>query len=389
MPAPDRTTDVLLVGGGVASVRCARALRRNGFEGSILLVGDEGTLPYNRPPLSKELLRDDLDDELALAERARWYERNSIELLTRTTVTALDVEARVAELWDETRITYGRCLLATGAAPRTLPVPGGVAVPTLRTLADARRLRATALAAGDGAAVTVIGGGLIGVEVASSLAALGLQPALLARGRQLWGGSLGAALSDWALTRLQEAGVDVRLGTEVTEIVDGRAVTAEGTVDGPALLAGVGVIPRDGLADAAGLEVDDGVVVDEEGRTSSDTVWAAGDVARAGATRVEHWHHARESGERAALSMLGLPLPAPRAPWTFSEAGGTPIDVVGDGAGVDWEGWIGSAASVLLRAAAGRVVQIAIIGGGADVEAARTLVERSASVSEAETALGG
>ena len=381
------STDVLLIGGGVASVRCARTLRREGFDGRILLVGDERTLPYNRPPLSKELLRDDLPDELVHAEPAAWYERRGVELLRGTTVVGLDLEARTAELWDGALVRYDLCLLATGAAPRTLPVPGGTGVPTLRTLADARRLRAAALASGDERAV-VVGGGLIGVEVASSLASLGLGPTLLAMEDRLWAGRFGEELSTWALGRLRDAGVDVRLETAVTEVLDGRVRTSSGDVDARLLLAGVGVEPRVGLAEAAGLEVSDGIVVDEEGRTSDPNVWAAGDVARSGERRDEHWHHARTSGERAALSMLGRALEPRRAPWTFSEVAGSPFDVVGDGAGADWEGWA-RPETVLLRAAAGRVVQVAIIGGAADVGAARELVERGRSVDEAQRLLVG
>jgi 3-phenylpropionate/trans-cinnamate dioxygenase ferredoxin reductase component len=380
-------TAVLIIGGGVASVRCARTLRRHGFDGRILLVGDERSLPYNRPPLSKELLRDDLPDELVHAEQAAWYERRNVEMRRGTTVTALDVEARTAELWDGTMIGYERCLLATGAAPRTLPVPGGAAVPTLRTLADSRRLRAAALAAAS-EPVVIVGGGLIGVEVASSLASLGLSPVLLAMDDRLWSGALGDELSSWAVQRLRDGGVEVRLGTRVTEVVDGRVQTATGDVHGTVLLAGVGVEPRTGLAEAAGLEVGDGIVVDDEGRTSDPNVWAAGDVARSGARRDEHWHHARESGERAALSMLGETLPPKRAPWTFSEVAGTSFDVVGDGTGADWEGWA-RPSSVLLRAARGRVVQVAVVGGEADLGAARELVERGASVSDAERRLSG
>jgi 3-phenylpropionate/trans-cinnamate dioxygenase ferredoxin reductase subunit len=381
------STDVLLIGGGVASVRCARTLRREGFDGRIMLVGDERTLPYNRPPLSKELLRDDLPDELVHAEPAAWYERRGVELLRGTTVVGLDLEARTAELWDGAPVRYDRCLLATGAAPRTLPVPGGAGVPTLRTLADARRLRMAALATGDEPAV-VVGGGLIGVEVASSLASLGLRPTLLAMEDRLWAGRFGEELSTWALGRLRDGGVEVRLETAVTEVLDRRARTTAGDVDGTLLLAGVGVEPRVGLAEAAGLDVSDGIVVDAEGRTSDPNVWAAGDVARAGETRDEHWHHARASSERAALSMLGRALGPRRAPWTFSEVAGSPFDVVGDGAGADWEGWA-RPESVLLRAAAGRVVQVAIIGGAADVGAARELVERGGSVDEAQRLLVG
>ena len=387
MPATAETTDILLIGGGVASVRCARTLRREGFDGRILLVGDERTLPYNRPPLSKELLRDDLPDELVHAEPATWYERRAVELRRGTTVVGLDVEARTAELWDGALVRYDRCLLATGAAPRTLPVPGGASVPTLRTLADARRLRTAALGGGDARAV-VVGGGLIGVEVASSLASLGARPTLLAMENRLWAGRFGQELSTWALDRLRDRGVEVRLATEVTEVLEGRARTSAGDVDGSALLAGVGVEPRVGLAEAGGLEVSDGIVVDDAGRTSDLNVWAAGDVARSGPMRDEHWHHARASGERAALSMLGKPLPSKRAPWTFSEVAGTPFDVVGGGIDADWEGWA-RPGSVLVRTAAGRVVQVAIIGGAADVGAARELVERGASVREVKERLVG
>ena len=242
-PVP-RSTDVLLVGGGVASVRCARTLRRGGFSGSILLVGDERPLPYNRPPLSKELLREDLPDELVLAERAPWYERHGVEVLSATTVTELTPDAHEAELWDGERVRYGQCLIATGAAPRTLPIPGGASVPTLRTLPDARRLRAAAGDLGPGASAAVVGGGLIGVEVASSLAALGLRPTLLVLEDRLWSGAFGDELSTWALERLADAGVEVRLRTGVTEVRDGRAVTAAGEVDGRLLLAGIGVDPR-------------------------------------------------------------------------------------------------------------------------------------------------
>ena len=128
------TVEILLIGGGVASVRCARTLRREGFAGRIALVGDEPFLPYNRPPLSKELLRDDLPDELVLAEPERWYERRSVELVTGRRVAALDLEARHATLEDGTEIEFERCLIATGARPRELNVQGGDLTLLLRTL---------------------------------------------------------------------------------------------------------------------------------------------------------------------------------------------------------------------------------------------------------------
>src|SRR3990170_31992 len=145
-------TDVLLVGGGVASVRCARTLRRHGFTGSILLVAAEPAPPYNRPPLSKELLRDDLPDDLVMAEPATWYSRRSVELRTGATVVELDPDTHLATLDDGSSIGFAQCLIATGAEPRRLRIDGGEHANLLRTLSDARRLRAAAVAAGGGAA---------------------------------------------------------------------------------------------------------------------------------------------------------------------------------------------------------------------------------------------
>ena len=207
------TVEILLIGGGVASVRCARTLRREGFDGRIALVGDEPILPYNRPPLSKELLRDDLPDELVLAEPERWYERRSVELVTGRRVAALDLDARRATLDDGTGIAFERCLIATGARPRELNVEGGerpcCCAPS-RTHAPFAR---GPLKPAPGARVTVIGGGFIGVEVASGLAALGLRPTILEMGDRLWAGAHSATSSTHGPgTRLAAAGIEVRLG---------------------------------------------------------------------------------------------------------------------------------------------------------------------------------
>jgi len=353
-------TDVLLIGGGVASVRCARTLRREGFSGRILLVGDETTAPYNRPPLSKELLREDLPDDLVLAEPERWYERRGIELLRGRRVIGLDLDEKEATLEDDARIRFDRCLLATGAEPRALPVPGGDEVILLRTLEDARRLRAAAMAAGPGAPVAVIGGSFIGIEVASSLRALGLQPTIVEMADRLWSGRLGSELAAWAADSLTGAGIGVRLRAGVGCIAEGSAWLGGEQLPAAFVVAGVGVRPRDQLATAAGLHVDDGIVVDAEQRTSHPSAWAAGDVARHGPMRIEHWHAAREAGERAARSMLGLPVAPPPEPWFFSEVAGTSLDVVGMASAWDEERWM--AKGLLAYLEEGAVVQLASIG---------------------------
>lgn len=372
---------MLLVGGGVASVRCARTLRRHGFGGSIVLVGAEPTPPYNRPPLSKELLRDDLPDDLVLAEPEAWYERRGIGLRLGARVAGLDTGARTASLENGGTIGFERCLLATGAEPRTLPVAGAEHALLLRTLVDARRLRRSAVALGDGAAVTVVGGGFIGVEVASGLAALGLRPTIVEMAGELWGGTLGGELASWARARLADAGITVRLGARVTELTESSALIGNQHLEHALCVAGIGVRPRTELAEAAGMAVEDGIVTDVEHRTSAPSIWAAGDVARMDGRRVEHWHSARDGGERAALSMLGMAVPPPRASWVFSEVAGTLIDVLGDARSWDEERWL-FGGLVLAYLDAKRVVQVAIIDSAVPVEEARAIVERAAPLSE-------
>ena len=372
-------TDVLLIGGGVASVRCARTLRREGFEGRIVLVADESSLPYNRPPLSKELLRDDLPDDLVLAEPERWYERREVELLAGQRVVALDADAREATLDDATAIAFERCLIATGARPRELNVEGGVGTLLLRTLSDARALRSRAVEAGRGARVTVIGGGFIGVEVASGLAVLGLRPTILEMGDRLWAGALGDELDAWARDRLAAAGIDVRLSATVTRIDEGAAWVSGERHTHEFSIAGIGVVPRTELAEAAGLSVDDGIVTDLEHGTSHASAWAAGDVARVEGRRIEHWHAAREGGERAALSMLGRTVPAQRAPWVFSEVAGELLDVVGWSPTWDETIVLGDPASggfAVAYLTDGEVRQLTVVNGAIPVEQARAFVER-------------
>jgi 3-phenylpropionate/trans-cinnamate dioxygenase ferredoxin reductase subunit len=378
----DERSEVLLVGGGIASVRCARTLRKEGFDGRILLVGDEATPPYNRPPLSKELLRDDLPDDLVLAEPERWYERRGVDLWTGVRVASLDLAARVASTADGRRIGFERCLLATGAAPRDLPVPGAEHARELRTLTDARALRRAAVGAGEDAPAVVIGGGFIGVEVASSLAALGLRPTILERAGQLWSGALGSLLAGWAVARFEEAGIVVRTGTEVTSLEPDAVRLGGERLPSALTVAGVGVRPRDELAARAGLEVADGIITDGAHRTSHPAVWSAGDVARVAGRRIEHWHAAREGGERAARSMLGLDLEPAQEPWTFTEVAGSAIDVVGSADGWDEEAWI-----LPDRLAAfmeeGRVMQLASVGGAMAADEMRRLVGSRATVEEA------
>jgi 3-phenylpropionate/trans-cinnamate dioxygenase ferredoxin reductase subunit len=360
-----RHADVLLVGGGVAAARCARTLRRGGFGGSIVLVGDEPLPPYNRPPLSKELLRGEVPEELILAEPLPWYERRGVELLLGVPATSLDPEARLVELADGGRLSYGNLLLASGAAPRRPPVEARV----LRTVADARAIRDAAI---PGTRAVVIGGGFIGVEVAASLAARGTAVTLLERSAALWAGAFGPAVSAWAVERLRGTGVDVRLGADARQ---------EDLAGADLVVAGVGVVPRAELAVAAGLEVDDGILVDERQATSLPDIYAAGDVARVrGASRVEHWHAARESGERAGLAILGQPVPSLRAPWIFSEFADAKLDVIGAAEHGDEASEVAPGVIGFVRD--GALTQVVVLDGAVPIGQMRDLLERHGTPEE-------
>ncbi|MGQ0607174.1 MAG: NAD(P)/FAD-dependent oxidoreductase [Chloroflexota bacterium] len=385
MPRTDHAVDVLLVGGGVASVRCARTLRRHGFDGSILIVGSEEHPPYNRPPLSKELLRDDLPDELLAAESGSWYTRRSIELWTGAHVTRLEPDARRVTTSDGRSITFERCLLATGAELRRLRIPGAVTALPLRTVADARRIRAAAIAAAPGAPAVVVGGGFIGLEVASALAALGLRPTVVEMSSSLWGGTMGLGLAGWAANRLAGTGVELRLASAISRLSDDAAWIHDERLPATFVVAGIGVLPRQELAVAAGIATRDGILVDVGQRTDHPAVWAAGDVARVNGQRVEHWHAAREAGERAALSMIGLPVPAVPSPWVFTEIGGATLDVIGTLDGGETEEWL--IRDRLLASRHGeRVIGLASIDGALSADIGRRLVAGGASLQEVSAA---
>jgi NADPH-dependent 2,4-dienoyl-CoA reductase/sulfur reductase-like enzyme len=247
-------------------------------------------------------------------------------------------------------------------------------------------LRRAALAAGEGAPVAVIGGGFIGVEVASSLAALGLRPTILERADTLWSGALGEPLAAWAIDRLATAGISVRREATVTAVEPDAVRVGDERLAAAVIVAGIGVRPRDDLAARAGLQIADGIVTNAAHRTSHPTAWAAGDVARVAGRRIEHWHAAREGGERAARSMLGMdPGPTPE-PWTFSEVAGAAIDVVGSPAGWDDEAWVvaGRLAALL---DAGRVVQLASIDTALPSDVMRRLVSDRATMDVVRSAV--
>ena len=340
----------LIVGASLAGAKAAETLRAEGFDGRVVLIGDEAQRPYERPPLSKEYLRGEKDFDAAAVHPAGFYDEQRIELRTSTVVTGVDLGASEVTVSSGERIGYDRLLLATGAAPRRLSVPGSDldGVHYLRSIADADALRH---AIGPSSEVVVIGAGWIGAEVAASARQLGAAVAMVELAsvplERVLGVEVGAIYRDLHA----EHGVDLHFDVGVDGLLGSSAVEAVRLSDGTvlpatAVVVGVGVTPRVELAEAAGLGVGNGVVVDEHLRTSAPGIFAAGDVADAfhprygTRIRLEHWSAALNQGPAAAQSMLGHAVTYDRTPYFFSDQ----YDF-----GMEYRGWAPSFDEVVFR----------------------------------------
>jgi len=317
----------VIVGASLAGASAAAALRKEGFDGRIVLIGEERERPYERPELSKGYLRGEAGKDVFVHPES-FYEEHGVELLTGTPVSELDVTKRQARLGDD-RIGFDRLLLATGATPRRLVVPGSDldGIVTLRTIDDADRIREQAAAADR---IAVIGGGWIGSEVAASLRQLGHDVTMLLPTQNPLEHVIGAELGGVYRQAHEEHGVRIVAGTTATGFEGGTRVSAVRTADGrtiPAdlVVVGIGAAPRVELAQRAGLAVDNGVLVDERLETSVPGIFAAGDVANAvhphyaRRLRIEHWDNAKRQGRAAAANMLGQAKPYDRIPYFYSD----------------------------------------------------------------------
>jgi 3-phenylpropionate/trans-cinnamate dioxygenase ferredoxin reductase subunit len=323
----DRT--FLIVGASLAGAKAAETLRTEGFDERVVLIGTEEERPYERPPLSKDYLRGEVDRETVYVHPDGYYAEHDIELRLGRTAVSLNTAARELALDDGERLRYDRLLLTTGAEPRRLSIRGSEldGVLYLRRVADCDALRERL---DRGGTVVVIGAGWIGAEVAASARQRGLEvtvidPLTVPLERVL-GTEVGAVYRDIHL----DHGVQMLMGTGVEAFEGGTAVERVRTNDGRELecdfvVVGVGVQPRTALAAQAGLAVDNGVLVDEHLQTEAPDVFAAGDVANAyhpfygERIRVEHWANALHQGPVAARAMLGDPDVYDRLPYFFSD----------------------------------------------------------------------
>ncbi|MFK8911222.1 NAD(P)/FAD-dependent oxidoreductase [Streptomyces sp. YS-3] len=361
----DRT--FVIVGGGLAGAKAAETLRAEGFNGRVILIGDEREHPYERPPLSKGFLSGKEERDSVFVHEPGWYAQNDIELHLGQTVTAIDREARTVRLGDGTVIGYDKLLLATGSEPRRLEIPGTelAGVHHLRRLAHSERLRNTLKALGrDNGHLVIAGAGWIGLEVAAAARGYGAEVTVVEPEQTPLHQVIGPELGQIFTELHAEHGVRFHFGARLTEIVgqDGMVLAAR-TDDGeehPAhdVLAAIGAAPRTALAEAAGLALVDrahggGVAVDASLRTSDPDIFAAGDVAAAHhplldiRLRVEHWANALNGGPAAARAMLGQETGYDRVPYFFSDQ----YDL-----GLEYSGWAppGSYDQVVLRGDAGK-----------------------------------
>ena len=319
----------VIVGASLAGATAAETLRKEGFEGRIVLIGTEDERPYERPPLSKDYLRGESGRDKVYVHDEGFYAEHGIELRLGRTAASLETANGELALDDGERLAYDRLLLATGAEPRRLAIPGGEldGVLYLRSVQDSDTLRERL---DRGGALVVVGAGWIGAEVAASARQRGLdvtviEPASVPLERVL-GAEVGAIYRDIHT----DHGVQLLLGTGVEAFEGDGAVERVRTSDGRAIacdfvVVGVGVQPRVQLAEQAGIAVDNGILVDEHLQASASGVFAAGDVANAHhpfygeRIRVEHWANALNQGPAAARNMLGQSVPYERLPYFFSD----------------------------------------------------------------------
>lgn len=330
----------VVVGAGLAGFTAVETLRSEGFDGSVTLLGAESHAPYERPPLSKGYLMGNDPREKVFSRPDGWYRDQDVDLLTSTRVTSLDRDAQVVVTAAGERIGYDGALLATGSRPRRLDVPGEelAGIHQLRTLDDSDALKQ---ALESGHRLVVVGGGWIGLEVASAARTAGLEVVVIERGEVPLGAVLGPKVARVFADLHRDNGVDLRTSSGVARFLgDDGVLEAVELTDGTRLdtdlaLVAVGATPRTELAEAAGLTVDNGVLVDAHLRTADPRVAAAGDIANVDhpvlgrRVRVEHWANATSQGPVAARALLGQDVSYRDLPFFFTDQYDLGMEYVG------------------------------------------------------------
>jgi 3-phenylpropionate/trans-cinnamate dioxygenase ferredoxin reductase component len=381
---------IVIVGAGQAAVQAIDTLRRKGFTGSIALVGEENSWPYQRPPLSKKYLAGALDAQRLLLRPPHFYAEHAVDAQLGRRVAEIERGAQRIRLDDGAFIAYDELLLATGSRPRALPVPGAQlrGVHFLRTLADVEAIRSELLGA---RRLVIVGGGYIGLEVAATCRELGLETTVLEMADRAMNRVTCAEVSAFFQAEHARHGVSILCNTRVRAIAGDdssgrvRAVVCEdGTEHGADLvIVGVGVEPAEELASAAGLQCANGIMVDEFCRTSDPRILAAGDCSihpsphYGRLLRLESVDNAFEQGTSAALGILGTPVIHDKVPWFWSDQYDLKLIIVGLNHGYDTLVMRGSCATRSFSACyllSGELIAIDTVNSAKDQMAARKLI---------------
>ena len=335
--------DIVVIGAGQAGASLAARLRSLGHDGSLTLVGREPVAPYQRPPLSKKYLLGEMVLERLYLRPESYYAENGIELLTSCAVVSVDRVGKLISV-DGRTISYDRLALCTGAVPRTLPGSIGgelEGVHTVRTLAD---VDAMAPAFAEGARALIVGGGYIGLEAAAVAATSGMKVTLIEAAERILQRVAAPETSDYFRKLHARHGVDIREGVSLLRLVGESQVTGAVLSDGTepetdVVIVGIGVTPETGLAEAAGLKVENGIRTDIHGRTSDPSIWAAGDCAsfpyKGGRIRLESVQNAIDQAECVAANMLGAGGDYVPQPWFWSDQYDYKLQIAGLGTGYD------------------------------------------------------
>lgn len=401
-------SSILIVGAGQAAAVAAAALRDNGYSGRITVVGNETHAPYERPPLSKSVLAAIDTPEPAIAVKAPdFFDSRQVDLRLDTEVSAIDPQARQAVLADGSRLDYDRCLLATGGAARTLPAfpASSPSVHYLRTLDDARALRSRFQ---PGQHIAVIGGGFLGLEIASTARGLDVDVSIIETAPRVLARVVPPVFSTWMQERITQSGAKLHTGQAISDIqlpdtstLPARLSLADGTqLEAALVVVAIGLTPNTQLASSAGLQIDSsngGITVDAQCRSSDPYIYAAGDCTSQTRTdsplplRLESWQNANEQARIAACSMLGQDTEAAAYPWFWTDQFDCNIQMLGlpqPDLNYVVRGQLDSASAaprfIMLGLQNGKPYQALAVNAGGDLRALRPLLERGLPIDTAQ-----
>lgn len=385
---------IVIVGGGQAGAQAAQSLRQHGYEGELVLVGDEAALPYQRPPLSKAYMKGELAEDRLYFKPSAWYEDNKVETLLSQRVERIDRASRKVMLQHGGQLDYDALIIATGSRPRALPVEGANLqnVFDLRGLSDVEHIQPKMI---PGRKLVIVGAGYIGLEAAAVARQLGLEVTVLEMEQRALARVTSPVISSFYEALHMEHGVDVRCGARLATLKgkNGKvthAVLASGEeIEADMVLAGIGIVPNIELAAEAGLPCRNGIIVDEDARTSDPRIFVAGDCtvrplshyARTG--RLESVHNAIEQGKLAAAAIMGKPRPPLDCPWFWSDQYDVKLQIAGLSQGHDEivvRGDKDAKKFAVFYLKAGRLIAVDAINSPPEFIASKRLIMSGASI---------